>query len=140
VAEMGRFLGFEIIVIDERAEFANAGRFPGAGRIIVADVARTLSGLPLTREDHVVIVTRGHRCDEAALRAVIGRRPAYLGMIGSRRKIVLMRDRFLRSGAATEGQWGRVHAPIGLPIGSRTIEEIAVSIAAEIVRVRREGR
>jgi len=140
VAEMGRFLGFDLVVIDDRAEFANPGRFPGAARIIVGDPARILARLPLGREDHVVIVTRGHRHDEAALRAVIHRRPGYLGMIGSRGKVALMEDRFLRTGAATAAEWGRLHAPIGLPIGSRTVEEIAVSIAAELVRTRREGR
>ncbi len=137
VGRMGSFLGFDVLVIDDRAEFANPARFPEAARIIVADPARALAGLPLSRADHVVIVTRGHRRDEEALRACIRRRPAYLGMIGSRRKIGMMRDRFLRSGAATEKEWARVHAPIGLPIGSRTVEEIAVSIAAELVRERR---
>lgn len=137
VAHLGAFLGFEVVVIDDRPEFANRGRLPEASRIIVADPARALRAFPLTRADHVVIVTRGHRGDEEALRACIRRRPAHLGMIGSRRKIEVMRERFLRSGAATEKQWSRVHAPIGLPIGSRTVEEIAVSIAAELVRVRR---
>jgi xanthine dehydrogenase accessory factor len=137
VAHLGAFLGFEVVVIDDRAEFANRARFPQASRIVVADPARALRGIPLSRADHVIIVTRGHRGDEDALRSCIRRRPAYLGMIGSRRKIEIMRERFLRSGAATEKQWARVHAPIGLPIGSRTVEEIAVSIAAEIVRGRR---
>lgn len=139
VARLGAFLGFEVVVIDDRAEFANAARFPDAARIIVADPARALAGIPLSRADHVVIVTRGHRRDAEALRACVRRRPAYLGMIGSRRKIGMMRDRFLRSGAATEKQWARIHAPIGLPIGSRTVEEIAVSIAAELVRERRQA-
>jgi len=139
VARLGAFLGFEVVVIDDRAEFANRERFPEAARIIVADPAGALAGIPLSRADHVVIVTRGHRRDEEALRACVRRRPAYLGMIGSRRKIGMMRDRFLRSGAATEKQWARIHAPIGLPIGSRTVEEIAVSIAAELVRERRQA-
>jgi xanthine dehydrogenase accessory factor len=140
VARLGSFLGFETVVIDDRAEFASRERFPEAGRIIVADIARALRSFRLSPSDHVVIVTRGHRCDEEALLACIRRRPAYLGMIGSRRKIGMIRDRLLRSGAATEKQWARVHAPIGLPIGSRTVEEIAVSIAAELVQMRGEGR
>jgi xanthine dehydrogenase accessory factor len=128
-----------VTVVDDRVEFANRERFPEAERIIVADPGAYLRALPLSRTDHVVIVTRGHRGDEEALRACIRRRPAYLGMIGSRRKIDLMRERFLRSGAATEKQWARVHGPIGLPIGSRTVEEIAVSIVAELVRERRRA-
>jgi xanthine dehydrogenase accessory factor len=140
VAHLGAFLGFEVVVVDDRPEFANRGRFPEAARIVVADPADHLRTLPLSRADHVVIVTRGHLRDEEALRACIRRRPAYLGMIGSRRKIEIMRERFLRSGAATEKEWARVRAPIGLPIGSRTVEEIAVSIAAELVRERRGAR
>jgi xanthine dehydrogenase accessory factor len=139
VARLGTFLGFEVAVVDDRAEFASQGRFPEAEQVVVADPATYLGALRLSATDHVVIVTRGHRGDENALRACIRRRPAYLGMIGSRRKIELMRERFLRSGEATERQWARVHAPIGLPIGSRTVEEIAVSIAAELVRERRRA-
>lgn len=137
VAHLGAFLGFEVVVIDDRPEFANRVRFPEAARIVVADPADYLRTLPLSRADHIVIVTRGHRGDEEALGACIRRRPAYLGMIGSRRKIEITRERFLRSGAATEKEWTRVRAPIGLPIGSLTVEEIAVSIAAELVRERR---
>lgn len=135
-AHLGRFLNFDVTVIDDRPEFANADRFPGAARIVVADPARALKRLPLGPEAYVVIVTRGHRGDEGALRACIRRRAAYIGMIGSARKVRLLRERFLSRGWCSAADWDRVKTPIGLPIGSRTVEEIAVSIAAELVAAR----
>jgi xanthine dehydrogenase accessory factor len=137
VARQGKLLGFETIVIDDRPELANGDRIPEADRFIVGDIAGSLTRLPLGREAFIVLVTRGHRHDAEALRACIRRRSAYLGMIGSGRKIALMRDDFMAKGWATPAQWARVHAPIGLPIGSKTVEEIAVSIVAELVAVRR---
>ena len=83
-----------------------------------------------------MIVTRGHRHDGQALRGCLGSRAAYIGMIGSKRKIELMRQQFLKEGWATEEQWSRIYAPIGIDIGSQTVEEIAVSIAAQLVHVR----
>ena len=87
-------------------------------------------------DTYVVIVTRGHQHDADALRACITSGAAYIGMIGSRHKIALMRDRFLEQGWATPDQWDRVFTPIGLEIGSRSVEEIAISIAAQLVQER----
>ncbi len=140
VAHLGRLLNFEIVVIDDRPELADAGRFPEGSRIVVADAAQALRRLPLGPAAYVVIVTRGHRGDEGALRACIRRKAAYVGMIGSGRKVGLLRERFLQKGWCSPAEWGRVRTPIGLPIGSRTVEEIAVSIAAELVAVRRGRR
>jgi xanthine dehydrogenase accessory factor len=139
-AQLGHLLNFEVIVIDDRPEFANADRFPEAARILVADPARALQRLPLGPEAYVVIVTRGHRGDEGALRACIRRKAAYVGMIGSARKVGLLRERFLQKRWCSATEWDRVRTPIGLPIGSRTVEEIAVSIAAELVAVRSARR
>jgi xanthine dehydrogenase accessory factor len=136
VAHLGHLLNFEVIVIDDRPEFANADRFPEASRIVVADASRALRKLVLGPDAYVVIVTRGHRGDEGALRACIRRKTAYVGMIGSARKVGLLRERFLQKGWCSPAEWDRVRTPIGLPIGSRTVEEIAVSIAAELVAVR----
>lgn len=136
VARLGGFLGFDIVVIDDRPEFANTARFPEAGQLIVGDIAESLGALPVSSETYIVIVTRGHRHDEAALRACIHRRAAYIGLIGSRHKILLMKERFLKKEWATPDEWNRIHTPIGLPIGSKTVEEIAVSIAAELILVR----
>ncbi len=138
LARLGKFLNFEVVVIDDRAEFANAGRFPEADRILVADIGETLRTFPVSLDTHIVIVTRGHRQDEGALRACIRRRAGYIGMIGSARKVDLVKRRFLERGWGTAAEWARVHTPIGLPIGSKTVEEIAVSIAAELVLVRRK--
>ena len=138
VAHLGGLLRFEVAVIDDRPEYANAARFPEAARILVGDVGRTLRDFPVAPDVYIVIVTRGHRHDEEALRACVGSRAGYIGMIGSGRKVRLLREKFIRRGWCTAEQWSRVHSPIGLPIGSKTVEEIAVSIAAELVRVKRK--
>jgi len=139
VAIQGKLLGFDIILIDDRPEVANREAVPQADRFIVGPVRRALRKLPLGDDAYVVIATRGHRLDAEALRACLGRRAAYLGMIGSGRKVALMREEFLRRRWATDAEWRRIHAPIGLPIGSKSVPEIAVSIAAELVAVRRKS-
>ena len=136
LAHLGNLLGFEVIVVDDRPEFANAERLPDADQIIVDDIAKAVGKFPIYSETYVVIVTRGHRHDAAALRACIASEAAYIGMIGSVRKVELMRKEFLEEGWATLRQFGRVHATIGLPIHSETVEEIVVSIAAQLVKVR----
>jgi len=129
-------LGFEITVIDDRAEFASSERFPDADHLIVDTPGRVLRGFPAGGDTYIVIVTRGHRDDADALRACIRSAAAYIGMIGSRSKVSLVRETFLSEGWASAAEFDRVHTPIGLPIGSRTVEEIAVSIAAELVQMR----
>ena len=140
VARLGVFLGFAVDVIDDRPEFASRDRFPEADRITVGDPAGELERAVIDEGTFVVLVTRGHRHDAEALRACIRRPAAYIGMIGSVRKVGLLGDEFLARGWASAAEWERVHAPIGLPIGSRTVEEIAVSVAAELVAVRNAGR
>lgn len=140
ISRLGNLLDFEVSVIDDRPEYACRDNLPEADRIIVGDIAGTIRGLPESPEDYFVIVTRGHRHDGEALKACFGRSAAYVGMIGSRNKVALMRSEFLERGWASEEQWAAVHAPIGLPIRSRTVEEIAVSVAAELVLARAERR
>lgn len=130
-------LGFGVHVVDDRAEYANAKRFPPPVLCHVGDIAAALSDFEVGARTYVVIVTRGHRHDEAALEAILGEPARYIGMIGSRRKIKVVFDD-LRHRGATEERIARVHAPIGLEIGAVTTEEIAVSIAAQLVSVRRE--
>lgn len=141
VAHLGRLLEFGVVVIDDRPEFAQSDNVPDADSLIVGDISASLREIPDSWDDFIVIVTRGHRNDAEALRACIRRKAAYVGMIGSRTKVSLMRREFLESGWAAAEEWDRVHTPIGLDIGSRTVEEIAVSIAAELVlaRSRRRG-
>ena len=105
-------------------------------RLIVDDPGRSLAEYPVGRDTYIVIVTRGHKDDAAALRACVKSPAAYVGMIGSRSKVGIIRGRFLAEGWASEAEFDRVRTPIGLPIGSKTVEEIAVSIAAELVLVR----
>ncbi len=136
VARLGSLLDFEVTVIDDRTEFANAGNIPEADRIVVGGIADALRAVPDSPDNFFVIVTRGHEGDAEALRAVIGRGAAYVGMIGSQTKVDLMRREFLEAGWATVEEWAEIHAPIGLEIRSKTVEEIAVSIAAELVLVR----
>jgi xanthine dehydrogenase accessory factor len=136
VAHLGSLLDFEVTVIDDRPEFANKERIPDADHIIVRDIAKAIANLPQTAETYLVIVTRGHSHDSEALKACIRYDMAYIGMIGSARKIGLMRDRFIEKGWATPLQFDRVHAPIGIDIQSKTVQEIAVSITAELVLVR----
>ncbi len=136
VARLGSLLDWSVTVIDDRAEFANAANIPEAGEIIVGDIGEAVRNVEDSPDNYFVIVTRGHEKDAEALRAAIGRPAAYIGMIGSKTKIELMRGEFLENGWATARAWAEVHAPIGLDIGSKTVEEIAVSIAAELVSVR----
>jgi xanthine dehydrogenase accessory factor len=132
-------IGFEVVVVDDRASFANRERLPDADQVIVDSVVEVARRWPKTPETYVVLVTRGHRNDAVALREVIGTPCAYIGMIGSRRKVLTIYDEFLAEGIATPEQLARVHAPIGLDIGALTVDEIAVSIAAELIAIRRGG-
>lgn len=136
VAHLGSLLDFEVTVIDDRPEFANKENIPDADHIIVDEFEQAMKNLPLDKDSFVVIVTRGHRNDAEALRPCIGSQTGYVGMIGSTKKISLMREKFLEEGWSTAEQFDRVHAPIGIDIGSKTVEEIAVSIAAQLVEVR----
>ncbi|MBE0712537.1 MAG: XdhC family protein [Candidatus Aminicenantes bacterium] len=136
LARLGSLLDFSVTVIDDRPEFANAQNVPEADEIIVGDIGDSVRDIEDSQDNYFVIVTRGHRKDAEALQAAIRRPSAYLGMIGSKRKIEIMHGEFLESGRAAAAEWDKVHAPIGIEIGSKTVEEIAVSIAAELVLVR----
>ena len=137
VAEIGHMCGFRIVVLDDRPEMASEERFPHAAERIAGDISETLRALLITPSTYIVIITRGHAYDEAALRAVIDSPAAYVGMIGSRRKVRTTFDRLLADGVSEE-RIQRVHAPIGLSIGAQTPAEIAVSILAEMVMQRRQ--
>ncbi len=139
LTKIAKAVGFEVTIIDDRAEFANPERFPDADKVIAADVADTLANLPIDDDTYVVLVTRGHKHDEIALRQVVNSNAAYIGMIGSRTRVRTVRERLLRDGFARE-KLDQVYAPIGLDIGAITPEEIALSIVAEMVKVRRGGK
>ncbi len=136
---MGRLLGFQVAVLDDRATFAHPQRFPEADTVLAADFRDGIRQLAVDRDSYVVLATRGHQHDVECLRELVGSEPAYLGMIGSRRRVGGVFDLLQREGVPAE-RLRRVHAPIGLDLGARTPAEIALSIAAEIVKVRRGGK
>ncbi len=132
-------LDFGVTVIDDRPEFTNPELFPSETVTQCGDIAAEIAATAIEKDTYVVIVTRGHKQDAEALEACIHSPAAYIGMIGSRQKIAMIRKNFMDSGLATEAEWNRVFAPIGLDIGAVTVPEIATSIAAELVAVRRKG-
>jgi xanthine dehydrogenase accessory factor len=139
VAEVGTLLDFEVVVIDDRLSFANADRFPMADRLIVDDFEAALDALPITPSTYVVLVTRGHTHDVRSLRRIIEKPAAYIGMIGSRRRVFAVFKLLHEEGVPIDTLL-RVHAPIGLDIEAETPGEIAVSVGAEIMKARRGGR
>lgn len=139
LARLAPQAGFAVTAIDDRASFANPLRLPEARQIIVADPRATLADLGARRDRYVVLVTRGHRLDAECLRAAIDMDLSYLGMIGSRRRVRRILEHLAAEGVAAD-RLARVRAPIGLDIGAETPGEIAVSILAEMIDVRRRGR
>jgi xanthine dehydrogenase accessory factor len=128
--------GFEVTVTDDRESFANQERFPEASQVIAADFEATTAALLPSASSFLVIVTRGHRDDMRVLRWAVNTPARYVGMIGSRRKVLTIYDELTKQGMERE-LFERVHAPIGLDIGAVTPEEIAVAIVAEMIAVRR---
>lgn len=140
VAHLGSLLQFEVTVIDDRPEFANKERIPDADHLIVDEIGKAIRNFPISDDTYLVIVTPGHQHDAEALLECIHSNAAYIGMIGSRRKIKLMREKFLEESWATPQEFDRVHAPIGIEIQSKTVEEIAISIAAQLVFIRNQNQ
>ena len=128
--------GFRVHVVDDREKFANAERFPQAETIVVEPIPEWLHRNTIPASAFVVVVTRGHTHDLDAMRALAARDLKYLGLIGSRAKVSRIFARLVEEGMPPECL-GRVHAPIGLEIGAVTPAEIAISIMAELVAVRR---
>lgn len=138
LVRLGSMLGFRVVVIDDREEYANRERFPEADTVICQEFSDALSEVRITPITYIVIVTRGHVYDKLVLKHTITSKAAYVGMIGSRTKVRTILEN-LRKEGIPEHTIRRVHAPIGLDIGAETPEEIAVSIMAEIVKLRRGG-
>ena len=136
LGKLGVEAGFRVHVVDDREKFANAERFPGAEQVVAEPIPDWLLRSELPLSAFVVVVTRGHTHDLDAMRALAARDVRYLGLIGSRAKVRRIFDLLLAEGMPVECL-GRVHAPIGLDIGAVTPAEIAVSIMAELIAVRR---
>ena len=132
-------VGFETVVMDDRESFANASRFPSADRLWVQDLSQGILEVePCNEDSYCIIVTRGHAFDRDVLAQVLRCNAHYIGMIGSRSKRDAIYDYLLKQGY-TQADIDRVHSPIGLDIKAQTPQEIAISIAAELIQVRRRG-
>lgn len=139
LCKMASLCGYRVVVLDDRCEYAVPEFFPEAREVVCEDWEAFFRRYRTHARSHVVLVTRGHKYDEMCLRALVGRELGYVGMIGSRKRVrAVMED--LRGEGAQAGWLQRVHAPIGLDLGALTPEEIAVSILAELILLRRGGK
>ena len=132
-------VGFAPIVVEEAEEMATAERFPDATRIVDSFDPRDWKDVPVDDRTYVVIVTRDHAQDQTLLEHFVGKELAYLGLIGSRRKIEMFKQRLTARGV-DPARFERLHAPIGLDIGAETPEEIAVAIVGELIQARAARR
>ena len=138
VASLAAQADFDVWVVDDRHQYANRERFPAAQRLLVGPIEEVLASLEITPQTYALIVTRGHGHDQEALYHLAPTAAAYVGLIGSRRKIRLIFESLREAGIA-EADLERVTAPVGLDIGSQTVPEIAISIVAELIARRNLG-
>jgi xanthine dehydrogenase accessory factor len=136
VVRSAAMAGFRVTVVDDRAEYANAQRFPEAWKTLAIPFDRSWEHLEVRSSASIVIVTRGHKFDERVLEQAVQTPARYVGMIGSAKKVALTFGN-LRQRGISEIRLRKVRAPIGLSIGARTAEEIGISITAELIAVRR---
>lgn len=139
VVRAAKLAGFKVKVIDDRPAFANKERFPEADATIVMEFDQVRDAFDFGQDDYIVLVTRGHQHDQQILEQIYDCSARYIGMIGSKSKIAKMWKR-LEGKGIERAYLDRVHAPIGLNIGADTPEEIAISVVAELIRERREGK
>jgi xanthine dehydrogenase accessory factor len=135
LSAVAKLLDFQVIVLDSRPEFANEDKLPAADSVVVGHPSNAAELVEIDERTHVVIVTHGHLHDKDALRSVAGSAAAYIGMIGSRRKVNTVLSELQEEGVPAEAL-ARVHAPIGFDLGGDTPGEISVSILAEIIAER----
>ncbi|MFY9226016.1 MAG: XdhC family protein [Blastocatellia bacterium] len=139
LTQLATILGFRVIVIDDRVEFAHRDYFPNPSVELKAEsFEQAIKSIDITSSMSAVIVTRGHKHDEDCLRLLLNLPVQYLGMIGSRRRITVVKEKLKEEGFALD-QLAKLYAPIGLDIGAKTPEELALTILAEIVLVRNRG-
>lgn len=134
LSKMSKIAGFNIVVVDDRPSFANDERFPEADVIYGEGFDEAFQELDIGWTSYIVIVTRGHLYDQHVLKWALGTDAHYIGMIGSKRKIKTVYKNLQEEGVP-EGEFKRVHAPIGLDIGAEAPEEIALSILAEMMQI-----
>ncbi len=138
VYKVARVAGFDVVVVDDRESYANRERFPDARQIIAEDFDHAAAHLAPGEGAFIVIVTRGHRDDMRVLRWAVNTPARYVGMIGSKRKVISIYRELQNEGIPAE-KFEHVHAPVGLDIGAVTPEEIAVAIVAEMIAFRRHA-
>lgn len=136
-AEMGKFLGFRVVVVDDRPEVLTREKFPQADELHTGEPVEQLRGLNITPQTYIVLATRAHTTDAPVLRAVIDSPAAYIGMLGSQRRVLTVFEMLKQEGVSDDA-FKRVHAPIGIELGAETPQEIAVSIMAEVIKERRK--
>ncbi len=136
--KVARLSGFEVVVVDDRESYANRERFPEAKDVYADDFERVTGQLAPNESSYLVITTRGHRDDMRVLRWAVETPARYIGMIGSQRKVIAIYKELEKEGIARE-KLARVYAPMGIDIGAITPEEIAVSVAAELIAIRRNA-
>ena len=138
IIRLGKMLGFTVTVLEDRPKFADNARAAGADHVLCETFREGLSQIKGDSDTWFVIVTRGHRYDSECLEAVLGKEYAYVGMMGSRRRVAVVKDQLAQNGVDQE-KLDSVHTPIGLKISAETPEEIAVSIMAEIIQIKNSG-
>lgn len=132
-------LDFAVTVADDRPSFAHQSRFPEAEKVICDSFPNALQQLNIGTRDYVAVITRGHRYDADCLRTILaGPFPKYLGMIGSKRRVIAL-FQMLEDEGSSRDALNKIHSPIGIAIGALTIKEIAISIVAELIQCRRDG-
>lgn len=138
VYRLGKFLNFHIVIFDDRDEFANKKRFSEAEEIFSGRIEDNISNYPIDKNSYIVIAAKGHKQDGDALKAVISRGAAYIGMIGSSTKVIHIMKKLMEEGVPRE-ELQKVYAPIGLDTASELPEEIAFGILSEILQVKNQG-
>ena len=138
IVPIAKSVGFRIFVFDDREQFANPDRFPDADITMVGDYRNGFDNLPVNANSFVVVATRGHQFDDAAVSGALRTPASYVGLLGSKRKTILIFEELIRNGFDAE-ELRRINAPIGLDIGGRTPEEIAISVMSEIIAFRLGG-
>lgn len=139
VATLAKNVGFRVVLIDDRPAFANPQRHPSADTCLAGEILEIFPQLAIDDQSYILALTRGHQYDEEVVEQAVGSRARYIGMLGSERKKMVLWKR-LRQRGISERVLERVYAPVGANIGADTPEEIAVSIVAELVKVRRGVR
>ncbi|MCS5422628.1 MULTISPECIES: XdhC family protein [Psychrilyobacter] len=136
--KLGKYLNMYTVIIDDREEYVNEERFPEADELLCGDIGEILKNYSLDEGSYLVIVTRGHLGDKDALKAVVGRKIAYAGMIGSRKKVVESYRDLMDEGVDKEDLL-KIYSPVGLDISNGDPAEIALGIMAEILQVKNNG-